>query len=568
MSDTRQFPSVPPKLLKVDILSTDAVFKLRDIVWYTDATGTDINLAAADFGTVGYGVFEPRTVRQEFFTWDPSTLANYATTGVTITARGLPWSNDYTTASASRKFNHGSGSKVLLFTNAPAFYTNFANKGNDETITGLWQFPNGANTPQIGASYVAPTLDNQVATKKYADDLAIAGSPDATTSVKGIVEIATGAELAAGTGTGSTGATVVAAGSSFKNTSAGAGDANKVPVLDAAGVLDNTFMPTILTRTADSLQISTDPDSNDDAVRKLYVDTTLDARITQADADTLTNGATSNASALHFHIPQTFATMSTPGGWYQPSTNRSSKANQTVVSSQDGSEMYFTSRRNVNAASNNVVFAQRYLLNTSTGCFIPTDSAQLSINDTVTAAGVSMAVGSTYCWFLCCSSGSANVVITRTTRALGSPQVMTISGSALAAAYAMCGDDNTLYVFTGANPVVVTPYTISGTTATRGTSFNISANSAISSPYFDGTDIIGMFNQLYQIRRYNLSGTIQGSSVTYGANTARYNDAGIAAKYGNTSQIYLTTFDLTCSDVTDGTGSGSFIYNTISLPKP
>jgi len=120
----------------------------------------------------------------------------------------------------------------------------------------------------------------------------------------------------------------------------------------------------------------------------------------------------------------------------------------------------------------------------------------------------------------------------------------------------------------GANPVVVTPYTISGTTATRGTSFNISANSAISSPYFDGTDIIGMFNQLYQIRRYNLSGTIQGSSVTYGANTARYNDAGIAAKYGNTSQIYLTTFDLTCSDVTDGTGSGSFIYNTISLPKP
>lgn len=118
--------------------------------------------------------------------------------------------------------------------------------------------------------------DAHLATKKYVDDTAVAGAPDATTGVKGLVEIATGAELAAGTGTGGTGAAVVPAGSSFKNTSAGAGDANKVPVLDAAGVLDNTFMPTTLNRTADSLQISTDPDSANDAVRKSYLDFRVD----------------------------------------------------------------------------------------------------------------------------------------------------------------------------------------------------------------------------------------------------------------------------------------------------
>lgn len=114
--------------------------------------------------------------------------------------------------------------------------------------------------------------DAHLATKKYVDDTAVAGAPDATTGVKGIVEIATGAELAAGTGTGGTGATVVAAGSSFKNTSAGAGDANKVPVLDAAGLLSDTFLPAVISKTADGIQITTDPDSANDAVRKSYLD--------------------------------------------------------------------------------------------------------------------------------------------------------------------------------------------------------------------------------------------------------------------------------------------------------
>lgn len=54
----------------------------------------------------------------------------------------------------------------------------------------------------------APTIssDNQFATKKYADDLAIAGSPDASTTTKGIVEEATQAEVDAGTAAGGTSA--------------------------------------------------------------------------------------------------------------------------------------------------------------------------------------------------------------------------------------------------------------------------------------------------------------------------------------------------------------------------
>ncbi len=86
------------------------------------------------------------------------------------------------------------------------------------------------------------TTANQLATKAYVDGTAISGAPNADTSTSGISKIATGAQLAAGTGVDGGGATLVPTGSSFKNLSAGSGDANKVPVLDANGLLDQTFL--------------------------------------------------------------------------------------------------------------------------------------------------------------------------------------------------------------------------------------------------------------------------------------------------------------------------------------
>lgn len=204
----KNYVAIPPKPLKTDVLSTDSTFKLRDIVWYTGSDGVDVNLAASDFGSdnVGYGVFEPKTAREEWFTFSSANMATATTTGLTITARGLIRTSPYTTEATARKHNHESGSIVLLYTNSPAFYDDFANKDNDETITGLWQFPTGSNYPVVGASYSAPTSDTHVATKKYADDLAIAGAPDGSTTVKGIFEEATQAEIDADTAAGGTSA--------------------------------------------------------------------------------------------------------------------------------------------------------------------------------------------------------------------------------------------------------------------------------------------------------------------------------------------------------------------------
>lgn len=74
-------------------------------------------------------------------------------------------------------------------------------KTGDETVAGIKTFSSSPIVP-------APTTDLQAATKKYADDLAIAGAPDASETVKGLVEIATQTEVDAGTDTGGTGAKV------------------------------------------------------------------------------------------------------------------------------------------------------------------------------------------------------------------------------------------------------------------------------------------------------------------------------------------------------------------------
>lgn len=55
-----------------------------------------------------------------------------------------------------------------------------------------------------------PTTDYQLATKKYVDSASIAGGSNASTTTQGLVEIATQAEVDAGTSTGGTGAKLVA----------------------------------------------------------------------------------------------------------------------------------------------------------------------------------------------------------------------------------------------------------------------------------------------------------------------------------------------------------------------
>ena len=317
----KNYVAIPPKSLKTDVLSTDSTFKIRDIVWYTGSDGVDVNLAASDFGTdqVGYGVFEPKTAREEWFTFSSANMATATTTGLTISARGLIRTAPYTTEATARKFNHEAGSTVLLYTNSPAFYDDFANKDNDETITGLWTFPTGANYPTVGSSYSAPTANLHIVTKQYADGLAIAGAPDGSTTVKGIFEEATVAEQGTATATGATGARLVVANANLVKTSSGAGDENKIAVLDASGTFANGFIDkartwgTVQSFTADNCQITTDANSSNDAVRYSQVQALVGS------LSSLTTGEAIDGSTT----PQVVCVKSSDGLLYKADANDS-----------------------------------------------------------------------------------------------------------------------------------------------------------------------------------------------------------------------------------------------------
>ena len=227
----------------------------------------------AAFGTKGYGTVEPNSAGYE---------EQISFTGITVNLSGsvsltgvsnVGFLSPYTETSGMLK-SHAGGVRFVI-TNSSGFYASFANKENDNTFTQTNTFD------VLPVSSATPTTPTQLVTKSYADGLAIAGSPNASTTAKGIIEIATGAELAAGTGTGSTGALLVPSASSFKNTSAGAGDVNKVPVLGATGVLDQTFLggartwSGIQSFTAANAQITTDPSASSDAVRLSYLTAAL-----------------------------------------------------------------------------------------------------------------------------------------------------------------------------------------------------------------------------------------------------------------------------------------------------
>lgn len=165
-------------------------------------------LTMSDFGSIGFGTLEPGNgILEEQISF----------TGVTQNANGsatltgisnVTFISPYTATSGLSKTH--AGSTTFIISNTSGFYDRLTGKADDETITGLWDFPSGANNPTIGAGvYVAPTLDTQIATKKYVDSVAVSGAPDANTTTKGIVQIATQAQVDAKTATGSTAASLV-----------------------------------------------------------------------------------------------------------------------------------------------------------------------------------------------------------------------------------------------------------------------------------------------------------------------------------------------------------------------
>lgn len=172
----------------------------------TDIDGNLVTMATY-FGTKGYATIEPGSRAQEesiSFTGITQNANGTATlTGVSNVGFFYPY-----TETPNLSKSHPGGVK-LIFTNTAGFYDTFANKFNDERIQdgSLWTFPSTTanNRPQLSADIDA-LLNEELITFGQLARASFAGTVDASTVQKGIVEISTQAEYDARTGTGATGA--------------------------------------------------------------------------------------------------------------------------------------------------------------------------------------------------------------------------------------------------------------------------------------------------------------------------------------------------------------------------
>ena len=178
------------------IPSTPAVFETY-LANSQGSTDTSFTLASASLrdGTSlsGYNCFtidsNTPTLEYECGTVSGTTVSNVT--------RGIDAVTGTTTV-ASLQFAHRRGADVKI-TDYPLLTILGRMANGQDTYPNLLQY---ANTVLINSLSASTTL----ATKYYVDQTAVSGAPNATPTVKGIVQFATGLQAASSTATGSTGA--------------------------------------------------------------------------------------------------------------------------------------------------------------------------------------------------------------------------------------------------------------------------------------------------------------------------------------------------------------------------
>lgn len=184
---TRYFPSGGSTYtLQSSISSTQTTITLTS--FNVPVSGTPITMAIMNTD-VAYMTIAPRTSQAEFISFTGITQNADGTATLTGVTRGLDKNYPYTSV-AGFKLPHAGATQIIL-SDAPQVFNQYSVIANDETITGRKIFPTSgtASSAIVGVTYSAPVQDTEIATKKYVDDTAIAGSPDSSTTTKGIGKV-------------------------------------------------------------------------------------------------------------------------------------------------------------------------------------------------------------------------------------------------------------------------------------------------------------------------------------------------------------------------------------------
>lgn len=202
--------------LAAKITSSDTSMTLVSIT--TDDSTTLTN------GTVYGFVIDANTASEEFV------LGTASSTSIVSMTRGISVITGNTNVAALQK-EHRRGSSVKI-TDAPVLLVMARILNGDETIPNVLTYASGVSTSTIAAD------GSNLVSVDLLNDTSITGAVNATTAVKGIIELATAAETASSTATGGTGASLVPPASLFGTTAA----ASKVLMAESDGKIQQGWL--------------------------------------------------------------------------------------------------------------------------------------------------------------------------------------------------------------------------------------------------------------------------------------------------------------------------------------
>lgn len=239
-ASTQSFGSFTPVGGQTYTLSGSGITSTQNTVPLTSFTTPDGRaLVMSDFGSVGYAVIDPNSPSKiEDITFTGISQSPNGTATLTGVSRGMDFISPYL-ASSSLAYSHAGGAYLILSNTAGFYGQQFFFLNNNGTSSATLVF--GSTTPPMyDADPVWLNFTPQIlADVSYVNSVVAAGAANASTLVKGIIQIATSVQVAAGTATGSTGALLVPPNSLYNATQSAT---TIIPVTNTSGKLAQAFL--------------------------------------------------------------------------------------------------------------------------------------------------------------------------------------------------------------------------------------------------------------------------------------------------------------------------------------
>ena len=199
---------------------------------------------------IGYGTIDPQSSsRKEFVSFTGVTQNSDGSATLTGVTRGLSFFSPFTASSTLRQSHPGQS--IFILSDSPQVFEEYAPRRDTARITGDWT----VNGQQTYSSTTPPAYDfnpnfssfatTTFASLGYVNDTATSGAPDASETVKGLVELSTQSEAASSTSAGGTSARLALPASIATSTpdlSTGSSQNNYVVVSDNDGKLKQEWL--------------------------------------------------------------------------------------------------------------------------------------------------------------------------------------------------------------------------------------------------------------------------------------------------------------------------------------